>query len=49
MRNSQYYCKETDEAITVCVVLLSGLLGKELDVAVSTADVTAFGRFISEC
>ena len=44
MRNVQYYCKETDSTVTVCVVLLSGQLGKNIDVNIITAGGTAIGR-----
>ena len=43
MRNTLYYYKETDGSVSVCVVLLSGMLQKNLPVKIVSTDITAFG------
>eukprot|EP00731_Ephydatia_muelleri_P007059 Em0003g1307a len=42
MRSSLLYFKETDVSMPICVVLLSGLLDKNLPVGIVSTDVTAF-------
>ena len=46
MRSSLLYFKETDVSMPICVVLLSGLLDKNLPVGIVSTDVTAFGMII---